>query len=404
MNEGECMRKCLLFVGVVITVFLLTSCHLNSSDDEKTRVWDKDSLSTLNNSEDFDFSEFAEGIFFTRKSGSTGIVGTWTRQTTAVTYINGMQTSYNPIKKTVIYNADGTYSMDAETTWKDGNGFMTVTTSVKGIYTLYNSKGSFRLSVQEDGYDPIKYTYIVSNNYLYLEELSDLEKHEEKETFYSIKYQISVNIYNEAIDAINKAEDYSLIKISGEVTPAELQGIYATISNNLKYIGLDLTDVSNLTKYDVGFENEYIFYVALPTAISELGDSAFSRLSRLQTIILPNSVTSIPDSCFYECFSLHTIELPNNLTIIENGAFSYSGLNSIVIPKSVISVGGGAFMGCDLLRTVKLYSQIPPTYESTEGGMFGQNRLLTIYVPNSSIHLYKNANGWKEYAKFIKGY
>jgi hypothetical protein len=115
-------------------------------------------------------------------------------------------------------------------------------------------------------------------------------------------------------------------------------------------------------------------------SIHHIGDRAFYRIERLESVTIPDSVTSIGDYAFRDCTSL----------------------KSVTIPNSVTSIGDGAFRDCPSLTSVYCKATTPPT-----GGyfMFSSNASdRIIYVPTSSVDAYKSATNWSTYADSIVGY
>ena len=57
-----------------------------------------------------------------------------------------------------------------------------------------------------------------------------------------------------------------------------------------------------------------------------------------------------------------------------------------------------------VLKAIILESLTPPRIGPNVGFFFGKrvNNNATIYVPDESVDLYKNANTWKDYAWSIK--
>ena len=70
-------------------------------------------------------------------------------------------------------------------------------------------------------------------------------------------------------------------------------------------------------------------------------------------------------------------------------------LERIELPATVNSIGSYAFNGCSSLNTIVCHSLIPPTvnYSAFEG----LPETVTVYVPESSITLYEEAEDWKAY-------
>ncbi len=82
---------------------------------------------------------------------------------------------------------------------------------------------------------------------------------------------------------------------------------------------------------------------------------------------------------------------------IVSGAFEdCSGLTSIAIPSSVTSIGFGAFSSCSGLTSIYCYAKTPPTCYDIEN-----KESITLYVPASSVEMYKKSSPWKEFKKIV---
>ena len=67
----------------------------------------------------------------------------------------------------------------------------------------------------------------------------------------------------------------------------------------------------------------------------EIGDLAFERCYKLNSISIPDSVESIGDRAFSKCKSLDKLVLPNNLKSLGYEVISESGISKITIPNTL---------------------------------------------------------------------
>ncbi len=129
-----------------------------------------------------------------------------------------------------------------------------------------------------------------------------------------------------------------------------------TDNNNTEYSSQDgvLFDKNKekLIFYPIGNKRtEYI----IPDGVTNIGHSAFSSCSALESITIPDSMTSIGYGAFYSCSSLSSISIPDSVTSIGNYAFSgCTSLTSITLPDSVTSIAYCAFSGCSALESITL--------------------------------------------------
>lgn len=107
---------------------------------------------------------------------------------------------------------------------------------------------------------------------------------------------------------------------------------------------------------------------------------AFQNNHELKEFTIPETVISIGSSAFYNCMNLE----------------------SITIPHKTSSIGKLAFGECYKLKHIYCKPLTPPDLESY--AFLHLSRSAKIYVPTTSVELYKEAKGWKKYAKQITGY
>ena len=122
----------------------------------------------------------------------------------------------------------------------------------------------------------------------------------------------------------------------------------------------------------------------------------------VESIEIGDCVTEIGVWLFDRCYNLTSVTFGNNVTTIGELAFDGSSLTSIDIPDSVTSIGNRAFTDCGGLASVTVNSTTPPTLGSD---VFADTSIAYdegyIYVPAESVNLYKEANGWSDYASNI---
>ena len=94
---------------------------------------------------------------------------------------------------------------------------------------------------------------------------------------------------------------------------------------------------------------------------------------------IPNSVTTIGSSAFCECSSLTSVEIPNSVKSISNYAFdACSSLISVKVSwERPLAISDYVFTGVD-------------------------KSVCSLYVPKGTSSLYKAANGWKDFKKFVE--
>lgn len=115
----------------------------------------------------------------------------------------------------------------------------------------------------------------------------------------------------------------------------------------------------------------------IPDGVKHIGSGAFSDTESPDSIVLPSSVTSIGESAFSNCDSLQ----------------------SIVLNEGLKSIGEYAFTYCDNLSTVVCKAVAVPTMGEQVFDYDLEND--TLYVPNESLELYKNAEQWQDFGTIL---
>ena len=142
--------------------------------------------------------------------------------------------------------------------------------------------------------------------------------------------------------------------------------------------------------------------IAIPTSITRIGKSAFSRCSSLTSISLPDGLNQIENETFYACRSLATVTIPkgvanigdsafcdcSNLTTVDVpegvsgiGAYAFyycSSLTAVTIPDSVISIGDCAFAGCSKISDITIPDGVTGIGQRTFGSC---SSLIAVTIP-----------------------
>ncbi len=108
------------------------------------------------------------------------------------------------------------------------------------------------------------------------------------------------------------------------------------------------------------------------------GDSCFNNLPLLKEVVLPETLEALGDGCFNYCWLLERITLPSR---------------PIEIPKS-------CFVQCPNVRELTIYAENPydfPDYLIKLMGFGYPEDDPILYVPDGSVDLYKEAQGWKNF-------
>lgn len=177
---------------------------------------------------------------------------------------------------------------------------------------------------------------------------------------------------------VSKIEDYAFLGCNN------MTSVY--IPSTVKEIGLqafegcesltavNISDLSAWCKMKYQIRGEYFtdYYTCNPLFYAH---HLFINGEEIKDMIIPDSVSSITPAAFYNCTGLATVE----------------------IPDTVKYIGDCAFWGCDNLLSV--YSKIEKVYDinySTFDKIIYNS--ATLYVPEGTLELYQQANGWKNFS------
>lgn len=170
---------------------------------------------------------------------------------------------------------------------------------------------------------------------------------------------------------------------------------------------------------DAFFSCSRLTKISIPNSVLAIGPMAFYNCIGLKSATLSNYLQEIRGSTFEGCTSLVSVTFPEYLSVIYNGAFkNCTSLESAILPDGVTYIGAQAFRDCRSLTKVSLPSGLTSLQSNTftgdsalqeiynyvdsplvmNGNFSGTDTLTCIlYVPEASIPLYKEANGWKSF-------
>ncbi len=97
--------------------------------------------------------------------------------------------------------------------------------------------------------------------------------------------------------------------------------------------------VSNTYVGDVGI-------ITFEKSLTFIGNMAFYRQSKLQSIVIPNTVSTIGKKSFESCTGLLSVKLPQGLTSIDDNAFYCTSMKALTFPDNVQEIGERAFYAC----------------------------------------------------------
>ena len=129
-----------------------------------------------------------------------------------------------------------------------------------------------------------------------------------------------------------------------------------TIYDNGKMI---ITGSGAITKTTENLENRnsvtsIVFKDDAEGGVTEIGESAFSCMEKLENVTLPNSLKTIGNFTFAGCGKLSAVTIPENTESIGTQVFAYTALKKVTVPDSVKSLGEKTFEGCYNLEKAQI--------------------------------------------------
>lgn len=122
--------------------------------------------------------------------------------------------------------------------------------------------------------------------------------------------------------------------------------------------------------------------------VMAVGESAFSDIATIESVVVPDSVRTIGKQAFANCKGLTQLKLSNSLESIGSGAFKgCENLEQITLPSTLVDLQGEAFMDCIALTAIT----IPEGVTEIRGNCFdGCTKLKEVTLHNGivDIHAY----------------
>ena len=135
--------------------------------------------------------------------------------------------------------------------------------------------------------------------------------------------------------------------------------------------------------------------VTMSDALTTISSFLFSCCYSLKNIHLPSNLLKIEHDAFNNCYSLETLYIPETVEFIDNWTFNFcTRLKKIYLPRNLKTMGVNVFANCENVECIIIYAINPPTITSSTFTA-SQKKFSTLYVPDNSLSLYKNAQEWK---------
>ena len=156
----------------------------------------------------------------------------------------------------------------------------------------------------------------------------------------------------------------SLEEMGGNVFAGCINVTAATINNGCAVVGEDAFAGCIKLKS-----------ISIPNSVTDLGGGAFNACTALTSAIVGNGVREISNYCFENCTALETVKLGNKLT----------------------KVGYRSFRNCNAMKSITVQNTDVPNAEEQSF----TNYNATLYVPASSVTLYKAHEIWSKFANVL---
>ena len=140
------------------------------------------------------------------------------------------------------------------------------------------------------------------------------------------------------------------------IVPEEIEGYKVTTIGESSFSG-----VKNIAS------------VVLPSSVTTIRASAFNG-SSLKEVTLPSSVTTIEASAFKDTY-LTSVKLPQGLTSVSKSCFSGTRLTSVELHEGITSVGDYAFSSCNITNF-----NIPASLKNVGYHAFAGNPLKDVEI------------------------
>lgn len=185
--------------------------------------------------------------------------------------------------------------------------------------------------------------------------------------------------------------------LHSEWAPIHKERISASFEPNAYTIVYRTNNNTQLTLKEDAFDAKVVKHVynngqgaiVFDSALSTIGNNAFSSYSNLTSITIPEKVTTIGDYAFNYCYSLGNVILPEGLESIGNSAFGdCTSFSSVTIPSSVTFLGSGIYYNCKGSLTVNCNIEDSNSYSSSP---FARASFSKVTVAEGVTHVGKYA-------------
>ena len=180
-----------------------------------------------------------------------------------------------------------------------------------------------------------------------------------------------------SITSLQEGTFYGCSSLSNFNFPQSVESIGMVCFNGTAFSEMFLPQtITELGKYAFSENSQLVSIDLSETTIQKIREGAFSKCSRLVTIVFPKSLRAIGSAAFAGCL-MQEMKFPSTLTSINNAAFAYctrlkfaileetslkvlranafegcSSLSRVAFPTSLIEIGDYVFLHCPLLGEI----------------------------------------------------
>lgn len=216
-------------------------------------------------------------------------------------------------------------------------------------------------------------------------------------------------------DAFHDCIKLEKIVIPNSVENIEMQAFMGcenlesiSFGSSVKDMGLNTRSIfsrcNRLKHIEVSKENA--FYDSRDDCNALIETSSNKIVIGCSSTVIPNSIKSIGGAAFIKDEYLSEIYIPNGVKTICGSAFDgCPKLTCVKIGRDVDDIQDLAFAECPNLKEFYIDAKNPPQIYNYESYYFTFRDTnlsnVTLYVPDSSIDLYKNTYPWSEFKEII---
>lgn len=195
----------------------------------------------------------------------------------------------------------------------------------------------------------------------------------------------SVLIFEENADGVSYSVSGCNSTASGElIIPSTYNGLPVTVIANSAFSRYTkLTSViipetiNSIGSYAFSYCKSLIS-ITIPGSVEKIDKYALYSCDNLKEVIISEGVTIIGSNAFGSCTNLESVKIPDTVTTIDDLAFTYcESLATITVPKGVTNISATAFNSCPSLSSINV--DVNNTVYSSENGVLYNKDKTTIY-------------------------